>query len=498
MPIPKDILAVPRPKNSVVICYGKNKDLFAVRERIGCKRRNGRNVPVNGKTIGHIVDGKYIAMDDKTDVSATGSVDIKGWADVTMCDVLFSCVLDELRKVYSNNDALKIYCIAILRVCNPGIKNGELKSAYEESFLSEKYPGVALSANTVCTFLNNLGKNFSRIVSFMRSRAEAVKIDHHLIVDGTLKTDNSTVDTMSGFSHKSRVKGSKEISVIYAFNLDTMEPVCSKCYPGNMLDITAFDDFLSENHITKGLIVSDKGIPATAAEERFAANKDMHYLYPLKRSSKLIETHDMLTFDTILSSDSNITCRKAKVSGKKKFLYSFRDAQQAAKEEQDWLRRAKKDGTYSPEELARRQKTFGTIVFECDLDLPLEIVYKAYSMRWEIEIVMRYYKCACEFDDTRVHDDYSVIASEFCDFLSSLLTCKLLNRFDKDRLLDKRTYKDIMNVLRHAKKVKVDEKGWQMVKCGPAHVEIMQTLGLLPKPDQPEKRRPGRPKKNQI
>ena len=52
MPIPQDILSVPRPKNSIVIAYGKDKSLYAVRQRIGCRRENGRNLPINGPTIG--------------------------------------------------------------------------------------------------------------------------------------------------------------------------------------------------------------------------------------------------------------------------------------------------------------------------------------------------------------------------------------------------------------------------------------------------------------
>ena len=46
---------------------------------------------------------------------------------------------------------MKIYCISILRVCEPGIKNYELKEVYETSFLSEFYPGITLSKNTVST-----------------------------------------------------------------------------------------------------------------------------------------------------------------------------------------------------------------------------------------------------------------------------------------------------------------------------------------------------------
>ena len=43
MPIPKNILSVPRPKNTVVIAYGKDKGLYAVRQRIGCRNDNGVN-----------------------------------------------------------------------------------------------------------------------------------------------------------------------------------------------------------------------------------------------------------------------------------------------------------------------------------------------------------------------------------------------------------------------------------------------------------------------
>lgn len=99
--------------------------------------------------------------------------------------------------VYDKNDALKIYCIAILRVCNLGIKDYELKGAYEDSFLSELYPDVAISKNTVSKFWNNLGKAYSRICLYMKLRAAAVEKGHHIIIDGTLKSNESTVNSLS-------------------------------------------------------------------------------------------------------------------------------------------------------------------------------------------------------------------------------------------------------------------------------------------------------------
>ncbi|MFA6817194.1 MAG: transposase, partial [Lentisphaeria bacterium] len=62
----------------------------------------------------------------------------------------------------------------------PGIKDFELKEAYDDSFLSELHSGIAFSKNTVSSFLNNLGKACSKITLFMRNRTAKVGMDHHL------------------------------------------------------------------------------------------------------------------------------------------------------------------------------------------------------------------------------------------------------------------------------------------------------------------------------
>ena len=240
MPIPKEILAVERPKNTVVIAYGKNKDRYAVRERLGCSYDNGRRLPKNGSIIGHIINNKYVPKENgNLDVSQS-QIDLKDWGSIVLADTLASTLLNELETVYSRDDALKIYCIAILRVCNPGIKDYELKDSYEQSFLSELYPCVALSKNTVSDFWGDLGKAYSRIVSFMKIRVSTVEKGHHILVDGTLKSNESKINTLSDFSRKARTKGTRDISLLYAYDLEEQEPICSKCFPGNMPDSVSY------------------------------------------------------------------------------------------------------------------------------------------------------------------------------------------------------------------------------------------------------------------
>ena len=495
MPTPKDILAIPRPKNTVVVTYGKGHDRYAVRRRVGCRYVKGRHVPVTGPTVGHIVGGAFVPLEEHPPV-ARREAELKDWGVIELADRCFADVFGELSRVYNGADARRIWCIALLRVCYPGIPDCELKERYETSFLSEKYPGVALSRNAVCKFQNDLGKACSRIIEFMRSRAAAVGADAHLLLDGTLKSDESRVNTLSDFSRKARTKGSRDISVLYAFDLEAQEPVCSKCFPGNMLDVTAYGAFMEECGIEKGLVVADRGFPASAAAEHRARHPGLHYLNPVKRNSLFIETHRLLEFDAPVAGREGVLCRKAKCRGERKWLYSFRDAEKAAAEERAWLARASAKGTYDRAEYERQRRRFGTLVLECDLDLPPETAYKAYEERWQIEIVMRYYKNACGFDETRVQDDYSVIGSEFCDFLASVLTFRLLKAFDRADLLKKSTYSRLLSVLRRAKQVRWPDGEWRPIKLAPSQETVLRALSLLPSPPPPPPRKRGRPRKS--
>ncbi len=71
---------------------------------------------------------------------------------------------------------------------------------------------------------------------------------------------------------------------------------------------------------------------------------------------------------------------------------------------------------------------------------------------------------ACEFNETRVQDDYSVISRKFFDFLSTLLMFKLLKVFDKEELLESYTYKKMISILTRAKKPCIEEDDWKKVR----------------------------------
>lgn len=489
MAVPEEIRMVPRPKNTVVVAYGRNKDKYAVKQRIGCRSVNGRKIPIDGPTIGHIVDGVYIEDVDLPGM-AMSECDFRRWADVELCCNLSQDILADLRRFYNEDEAMRSYLMAVLRTVEPDVNDYELLDTYNDTWLSIRYPGVALSKNTVCEHINQLGRTCSRISDFMSARAKGVDASHHIGVDGTLKSNESKVNTFCDYSRKALKKGTRDISVIYAFDIETGEPVCSKAYPGNTIDISALSDFIETNHVDRGIIIADKGFSYSAAKKAFDSRPDLHFLIPLKRDARCIGTYMMHEYNSNVPGFKGLASRKERMH-EGRFLYSFRDARRASEEESAWI--AKHDD-YDPQELNGLRKEFGSIVFMSDVDMEPEAAYKAYEERWDIEVMFRFYKDILMFDQTKVHDDWSVVGTEFINFLSVVMTHRLRKAFDKVPLLKGVPYGHSMKKLRRASMVRDGQGQWLIRRITDNDRRILTDLGLMPRITEIRNPR-GRPRK---
>jgi hypothetical protein len=113
---------------------------------------------------------------------------------------------------------------------------------------------------------------------------EMVREDHYVAIDGTLKHYTSTVNDLSAFSYKARVKGCQEIYVLYAYNIELMERICAEIFPDNNIDISSYPAFIRNNNIRKGIIVADKGFPPNKIEALLKKMPELHFLTPIKRT----------------------------------------------------------------------------------------------------------------------------------------------------------------------------------------------------------------------
>lgn len=499
MAVPEYIRMVPRPVNTIVEDNGRDgPNRFAVRERVSIKYISGGNPqPKNGKVIGHIRDGKYVPKQDKASVSGP---DMLSYGASAFVKSVSEDLLDDLLEVYPIKEAYTIMAIATLRIIKPSIVNGRLSTEYNRTFVCKDYPGIGMSPNTISGFLQRLGQDGRKRRTFYQKRALRVARDHHVIIDGMLKQDTSTVNDLSAFSYKGSVKGCKDVSVIYAYDLEAMEPICAEVFPGNSIDAVSYRSFIVDNDIRQGIIIADKGFPPVRIIKELGDRPDLHFLTPIKRNDARITNNAMLTFSGVLEGvGDHVLYKKQAIKGGR-YLYSFKSSSKAAMEEADYLKRREQNHDFISEKYEKKRLVFGVIVFESDLDMDPKTAYLCYDERWILELVFKQYKNDQCLDQTNVQGDFSLMGSEFINFISTVLTCRLIQKARDAGLLNKMSYKDLMDDLSSA---------WRMVDApAPPHsddsywvhtivsvFEELETLGLsipVPKP-APKKR--GRPKK---
>ena len=452
MPIPPEILAIERPRGTVV---QKSGNKYYVIKRTS-RYDKGRRIPVSLGIVGEIYNGQYVEKVRKLDGI---QVDVKDYGNVMLAHQYGTALFQDLLQYFSIRDAEKIYTYALLKVVYGDIPSRDMEMHYDTSFVSELFPNVGCSRKTVSKYLDVLGRNVNSINRFMQSRLDAVDIDAPVIVDGMLKNNNSETNTYSEFSRKGKVKGSEDISLLYALDYRKREPLACSVYPGNMLDKTSFQDFTKKFDIQKGVIIGDKGLEITDEQRKeIAGYAGLRYLVPIKRNLKLIQVLHLQEYDDMVDlADECILCRKTKISNGL-FYYAFMDVYLQGSEGKGFMVRArnkmKKKDTIQAllKKYNDKKDSFGTIIFESNMDTTCDDVFQMYRYRWSIEEVFNYYKNVLDIDNVRVHQDTRLYGSEFINFIASVIICKVKNQIDALGLTKKYSYKQIMTYLSKVKR----------------------------------------------
>ena len=486
MSIPEEIKAVSRPRGTVI------KEAFG---RYLVIKRTSRRVPgkktprtVDLGTIGEIKDGVYVEIREvPRKVAEKRSINIKTYGTVAACHKVGQSLLQDLKETFPSPDAEKLYAIALLRTCEPDIKNRDIKAAYETSYLSEMLPNIALSENTICTFLRETGLEYVNMHQFLKKRAEKFK-GKKQVIDGTLKDNNSSENAFSEFSRKGRVKGSRDLSVIYSYDTETKEPVLVKTYAGNMLDTRAVKDFVTTFSVKEGILVMDKGFYSKENIELFKSLPALSFILPLQRSAAKLKKHDMYRDlnERVTIEEKHLLAKKVCVDVNT-YLYSFRDPEIAGEEEVIYL---KKREDFDAVEYDKDKEQFGVISFETNQNLSPEEVYTAYASRWEIETMFKMFKEILDLDTENVHSDFSVMTSEFINYLSVILGQRLKKLFRETVLKSKKnrkgevvstssisdnySFRQSMKYLSKINMIRLDNKTW-MVNF-PATLKYIQEL----------------------
>lgn len=389
-------------------------------------------------------------------------------------------IFDDLLTIYSPAEVFAIMTMATLKVIKPEITTKKMESEYHTTFVCKDYPGATLSPNSITKLLQKIGMYEDRRKQFYQRRKNATNADHHVIIDYTIKPNYRTRHDLFSYSLKPQDINKRDSLVIYAYDLELMEPIYDMGFYGKFDDHIPYDAFIRTNDVRDAFIISDKFSPneyQTMLDQR----PNLHFLIPIKNDDQRIFKNNMLDFGGVLDGVKEIiTYTKKQISGGR-YLYMFRNIKKSHDEESAYLKKNKNH--FDAKDYEKQLKLFGTFAFESNADLDPKIVYLAHTNRWHLEMAFQAYNENEFLGKASGQGDFETIGAEFINFISTIATCRIIRKAEETKLLNKMTYGELIFDLFSAwrktdapSQPSSDDDGWVYL---PSYVlDELQALGL--------------------
>lgn len=138
--------------------------------------------------------------------------------------------------------------------------------------------------------------------------------------------------------------------------------------------------------------------------------------------------------------------------------------------------REKEGHVFDEEKFNKARKRFGLVTYISEVDLDPLLAYLAYDQRWCIEVMLNLHKNILELGPVNVHDDYRVMATEFINFLSTIIGCREKKLLIEKGLYAKMSQPQFRKILGMVHKVKQEDGTWAF---GYMHKYVKDVVDLL-------------------
>jgi len=437
----------------------------------------GRSKKVTLSCLGKITQEDGF-IPNKKSVKAPTSVVVKEHGVYIMLESLCTDLYSRLQK-YFPDLYREIFTISLMRLCHK-CTAADLRKIYTSSSLSSLHPGLALSENSVTSFMKDLGHRRAQMIEFMRSY---IGKNQTLMFDGTniFTSASDSSYSRTGYNHgKRRVS---QVNLLYIFDSENHRPVYYRLMPGNIVDKSSMITSIKESGCTNAVIIGDKGFyskPNTA----FLDENNMNYILPLQANTSYIDdvwtsSTDRTKFDGhFIYHDRVVWFKKNSVGAKGHFIYIFMDEELRLAEEKYYLHREKEEYEGYTMDKFFEMKRNGIIGFMSNLDTKSEDIYLKYKARWEIEECFDYLKNTVKIGACYQRDDISIEAWSFLNHVSLIQFYELCNAIGKSSLKNKYSADDIIRICGCIYKVELDNGQSFTSEISATDQKILKELGV--------------------
>ena len=219
---------------------------------------------------------------DLNDKKIVGAISVKEFGATNYLASLGEDILAEL-KIQFPDIWQEIFALSLNRLLyRSPLKNMSLH--YQSSFMSEKFPDLDLSKNTLTSLISKIGESRDCAAKFM---SKFTSESRHLIFDLTDIVSQSKKVQMSAKGYNSHYNFDPQVNLFYMFASDQQLPVFYRIFPGNISGMKALNLSIKESGATKALAIGDKGF---CSEENIQMLEEtvLDYILPLRRDSSYL------------------------------------------------------------------------------------------------------------------------------------------------------------------------------------------------------------------
>jgi hypothetical protein len=442
-----------------------------------------RSVKITGKLLGRITEKEGFIESDKARLrrqqGQITELQVKEYGIAKVIDTLFAETITALEQYFPDTwRTLVALSYGRLAYQSP-MKN--MFFHYINSYLSEQYGEVNLSAGTLSNFLRETGRDRERIVSFCRSFKLA---EDCILFDGTDIFSHSKKLELSKYSKSKFGTYDDMVNLMCLFSVGRQSPVYYRLLPGNIKDVSAFKLSLQESGVKDATIIIDKGF-ASKSNIKALEKEELKYIIPLPRNSSLIDyeklkSGDKRLFDGYFQYEGRYIWYYTTPIDEKKSIHIFLDEQLRNQEEKDYLDRIeKKTNNYSIEKFYDKRHTFGSIALISNTGKTAQQTYVDYKTRGEVETMIDALKNILDADRTYMQNPQALEGWMFINLIALKWYYILLNLLKKHKLNHQYSPADFLLYLSEIKMVKINGS-WQLAEITQKTQLLLQKLNILP------------------
>lgn len=519
-------------------------------KRVQDPRRPGKMKNASGACIGKFEGGVLIMNDNGRNlypdfVMPTASADegriklkyqdlqTKDYGEFAMVLKASEAVYARLQKYFDLEDATRIYAMSVVYFVANYVPAGYFNDIYDQSILSNKWPSLPVSENSVGEFLETLGRHPATCELYSQSLindgGELTAIDGHVILSC------STLNALADYGNKYKLLGGPQVNVVQMYDVENGRPLASYAFDGGVNDMTSVKHFFEAYTFNKKTFLVDRGFYSEPNLGMFRKNGN-HFIIPVP-SSKLYDeaiqdlsftdsfvyegkdsfgnvrkdvvlyrsytvaelekrsydrrvAEEALRYATELESYEKGECRKPRHRTIKPEFFSdykddqvfvYRDETVRAAMIKEYREKIGVEADHTEEGLQAEQDSFGVFVLRTDRkDATAEDTFLKYKRRWSIETNYNFLKNSLDFKGLKTQDYYVMQGLSFLSVVVGQIQADYKKKKESSSSYVRNlSIKESLIKAAHVKMTQHQNKYWYVSINKSKSMELMSEMGVL-------------------